>query len=93
MTTNSKKPYKRADRVARLIMRELAPLLKQVTLLEVKLSKDISHATVFVSMLSKDENEIKAVVADLNKHAKKFKYQLAQQVELRYVPELYFKYD
>jgi ribosome-binding factor A len=93
MVMKSRKPYKRADRVASLIMRELAPLLQQVTLLEVKVSKDIGHATVFVSMLSKDKKEIEAVVADLNNHAKKFQYQLAQRVDLRYTPELYFKYD
>lgn len=97
-----KRGYDRTHRVADLIQRTLAPMLLQdmteerfhlVTITDVSVSKDLSFAKVYISVLIDDEKEIKEVVHLLNQSAKSFRYQLAHSVSLRMVPELKFVYD
>ena len=66
------------------------PLMTTVT--AVKMSKDLSHATVFISVFGDDRTKKEAM--DAIEHAKGFiRYETVQQINLRVAPELHFKLD
>jgi ribosome-binding factor A len=96
-----KRGYERTQRVADLIQKSLAQLLLQenderfrlVTVTSVTVSKDLSYAKIYVSMLFDEADKIKEVVQALNRVAKPLRYNLAHRVKLRIVPELRFVYD
>lgn len=94
--------YDRTERVADLIQKALAQLLLQemsddrlrlVTVLSVTVSKDLSYAKVYVSVLLDEPDEIQHIIKNLNRSAKSIRYQLARMVKLRIMPELKFVYD
>lgn len=97
-----KRGFDRRDRVADLIQKTLAQLILEdmsderfhlVTVTGVTLSRDLSYAKVYVSVLMDDEEKISATIAALNQSAKTFRYNLAHAVKLRIAPELKFLYD
>jgi ribosome-binding factor A len=97
-----KRGYNRRDRVADLIQKSLAKIILQelsderfrlVTITGVELSRDLSYAKVFVSMLQDDPEQIKETISTLNRMAKQIRYSLAHDVKLRITPELKFAYD
>jgi ribosome-binding factor A len=97
-----KRGFDRAQRVGDLICRTLATMLvedmlderfKLVTVLNASVSKDLSYAKIYVSVLAEDKQQITDIVRALNSHAKKMRYNLAHAVDLRIVPELKFVYD
>ena len=66
------------------------PLMTTVT--AVKMSKDLSHATVFISIFGDERTKKEAM--DAIEHAKGFiRYETVQQINLRVAPELHFKLD
>ena len=66
------------------------PLMTTVT--AVKMSKDLSHATVFISVFGDERTKKEAM--DAIEHAKGFiRYETVQQINLRVAPELHFKLD
>lgn len=66
------------------------PLMTTVT--AVKMSKDLSHATVFISVFGDERTKKEAM--DAIEHAKGFiRYGTVQQINLRVAPELHFKLD
>lgn len=67
------------------------PRLMGLSILEVEVSPDMSHATVFISQLS--ENQIPQTLTILNKAASFFRRELAHSLNLRITPKLKFKYD
>jgi ribosome-binding factor A len=92
--------YTRQDRVARLIIRELAtiilqeqidPLFSGVTLTAVKVSPDLAYAKVFVTVL--DEAKKEETLESLNKSSILLQHLLAKKVKLRIVTKLNFVYD
>lgn len=97
-----KRGFDRTRRVADVIQKELATMLLRdmaddrfnlVTITDVSVSRDLSYAKVYVSVLLDDEEKIKETVKALNKAARPIRYQLARAVDLRIVPELKFIYD
>ncbi len=97
-----KRGYNRADRVADLIQKTLAPMLLEdmsddrfrlVTVTGVTVTRDFGHAKIYVSVLLDDEEKIKEVIAALNRAAKGLRYNLAHAIKLRVVPMLKFEYD
>jgi ribosome-binding factor A len=97
-----KRGYDRTQRVADLIQKTLAQMLLQdmsderfrlVTITGVTVSRDLSYAKVYVSVLMDDAEKIKQTVQALNRAAKSLRYYLAKEVDLRIVPELKFLYD
>ena len=91
---------RRADRVADQIRGRLARCILQelrdpgvgfVTITEVKLSPDLRHATVFVTVIPPERRE-ESLVA-LNRARPFLRRALAPQSGLRYTPELRFHYD
>ncbi|MCK4609348.1 MAG: 30S ribosome-binding factor RbfA [Gammaproteobacteria bacterium] len=94
------KSYKRTDRVADLIMQELAtiiqcsrsnPLFTRVTITHVRLSPDFSYAKVFFTVFK--EEELKQTLADLQDAAGYFQHILSSKVSLKKLPKLHFVYD
>ena len=97
---SSHKPFSRTERVAGSIHREVARLLREeykdprvsmVTVLDVTVTKDLSYAQIFISVL--DENQAKTTVALLNKTAGFFRSQLAKILKFRITPQVQFVYD
>lgn len=95
-----RKSFHRTDRVSAQMRRDLGTLvheavrefgLPSVSVSDVEVTRDLAHAKVFVTALE-SEKSVEAVKG-LKEHAKEIRYQLAQAMKLRHVPELYFVYD
>jgi len=94
---------KRVDKIADLLKREIALLLQNeirdprvgmASVTGVKVSKDLGHATVYVTLLGKSTDEdVAEGVATLNKASGFLRTLLAKQVSLRTTPSLKFIYD
>jgi len=66
------------------------PLLTSVT--QVKMTRDLSHATVFVSVFGTDHDKKEAL--DAIEGATGFiRFQMCKRINLRLAPELHFKLD
>lgn len=93
--------HKRSDRVADLILKELAevllrrvkdPRLAKITLTDVKVSPDLRHAKVFYSMLGDDERKASAMVG-LESARGFVKRELGKRLHLRRMPDIEFHFD
>jgi ribosome-binding factor A len=93
--------HKRTDRVADLILKELAevllrkvkdPRLAEITLTAVKVSPDLRHARVYYSLLGDDEKKTE-VAAGLDSARGFVKRELGKRLELRHVPDISFHFD
>ncbi len=91
----------RVDRVEKMIERELAlilndsaknELLKFVSITKVSVTKDLSIATVWYTVLG-NQNEVTATSKQLISAAGFLRSELAHRLDLRKTPELRFKYD
>lgn len=92
--------YARQDRVQEQIMRELAELTRTglkdpragfITITEVELTRDYSHATVYYTVMNADTRE---VTAEALEHAKgHLRSELAKRIKVFKTPELHFEYD
>lgn len=93
--------FDRTRRVSDLIQKALAQILMQegsadlrlVTIISVDVSRDLSYAKVYVSVMSDDKAEIERIVQGLNRSVKEIRHSLAHAVKLRIAPELKFVYD
>ena len=92
--------FKRSERVAGTIRRELAQLIQLeikdpeigfVGLSDVEVTRDLSHAKVFVTVFETEKaaSSIKA----LNGAAGYLRKRLSQEMRIRSVPELHFLHD
>jgi ribosome-binding factor A len=92
--------FKRSERVAGSLRRELARLIQLevkdpdvgfIGLSDVEVSRDLSHAKVFVTVFESDkaDSSIKA----LNRAAGYLRRRLGQEMRIRSVPELHFHHD
>ena len=96
------KDYPRTRRIAEQIQRELAELIRtelkdprvssMVTITEVEVSADQSHARVFFTALA-DQAKIEETTEGLKRAAGFLRTQLAHRMKLRTVPQLEFRYD
>jgi ribosome-binding factor A len=95
--------FKRTDRVGDYLLRELAiliqrdlrdPRLGMVSLTAVEVSRDISHARVYFTLLgSNTVEEAKPTTDVLNKAAGFLRTALAKEASMRSVPRLRFVFD
>lgn len=97
-----KRGFDRTQRVADLIQKALAQILLEdmsdenfrlVTITGVSVSRDLSYAKIYISVLVDEEKKIKETIQALNHAAKSLRYNLAHAVDLRIVPDLKFVYD
>ncbi len=94
--------YSRSLRVAEQIQRDLAQLIQtevkdprvgMVTISEVRVSKDLAHAKVFMTVLGSDAEGAAESVEILNRAASFLRHALGRRLVLRVVPQLHFVYD
>jgi len=92
--------FARQDRVGAQIQRELSLLLvselndprfKMVTIQEVRVSRDLSHAKVYFTTL--DDEDVKQTAKALNHAAVFMRRRLGEAMKMRSVPQLHFVYD
>ena len=90
----------RIERVEKIIEREIASILfdsnnqklKFVSVTKVALTKDLSLATVYYTVLG-NKGEIESTKEDLEKSKGYIRSLLAKRIDLRKIPDLRFKYD
>jgi ribosome-binding factor A len=96
------KEFSRARRVEQQILKELAmllqferkdPRLAWVTPVDVRLSSDLSVATIYVSILGKSAAEAEVPMKVLNEAAGYFRTELGRRMKLRFTPHLRFFFD
>jgi len=94
------KEYSRSQRMAEQVRRELAELVRDeikdprvswVSFTAVKVSRDLSNAVVYFTVLNDDEREQAA--EGLNKAAGFIRRELSKRIRSRIVPSLKFVYD
>jgi len=93
--------FKRADRVADLIMAEMSdiifkqvrdPRVHAVTITSVKVTDDLRNAKIFFVEMGKDDcsPEIKAGLVNATSFIRR---ELGKRLQLRFVPEIMFVHD
>lgn len=95
-----RKETNRPRRVAELIHRELAPLIRtlddarthQATITYVDVAPDLKSARVYFTLLA-GEAGAEPVLAAFQRAAKHLRRELAARVSLRVIPELRFHFD
>lgn len=94
------KDFSRTQRLGEQIRRELSVLIQNevkdpglgmVSLTAVKLSRDLSHATIYVTVMNQEEKD--ASIKALNRASGFLKRKLAMQIHSRIVPALKFIFD
>ncbi|QWB95660.1 30S ribosome-binding factor RbfA [Mycoplasmatota bacterium] len=91
------------ERLASLIQRELALIVNTsikdksfgyINLTEVKVTKDLSFATVYYSILADDEETMKKAQNALDDTKATIRMELAKKIRnVRKIPDLVFKFD
>ena len=97
------KKINRADRLNAEFRKEIYEIItkklknplitEMVSVLRVDTSRDLSHAKVYVSVFSTDQNKKTTTFDAIKSDAKKIRYELARSVKARTVPELHFFLD
>ncbi len=97
------KKINRADRLNAEFRKEIYEIItkklknplitEMVSVLRVDTSRDLSHAKVYVSVFSTDQNKKATTFDAIKSDAKKIRYELARSVKARTVPELHFFLD
>ncbi len=78
-----------------IIMRKLKNpyITEMVSIVSVDTSRDLSHANVYVSVFSKNEEKKKITFEAIKSDAKRIRYELSKVIKARTVPELHFILD
>lgn len=93
----------RATRVAEAIRAEVADILlhrlknprvesARVSITDVEVTRDLRHATIFVSVLG-DEEQQEGAIEGLRSASGYIRSEVGKAIQLRAVPELHFKLD
>ncbi len=69
------------------------PRLERVTILSVRLSRDVRHAWVSVSVLHDSPDEETEALETLREHRGFLRTALARRLHIRHTPELHFELD
>lgn len=99
---NKSSDFERSDRVAELVQRKLAEIIQMevkdprlprfVTVSSVKVSRDMTFAKIYITVLG-DKEDAQMSVEILNKAASYLRTVLARCIKLRVVPKLVFVFD
>ena len=92
--------YARQDRVKEQIMREMAELVRQglkdpragfITINDVEITRDYSHATIYYTVL---DDRTREITAEALEDAKGYlRSELSKRLSVFRTPELHFEYD
>jgi ribosome-binding factor A len=95
------KNFTRADRVAQQLQRDIAELIrgeldhpkaKLITVTDVEVTRDYSHAKIFYTVLGTEEEARE--IGEVLEHAKGYiRSEVARGISLYKMPELHFEYD
>jgi ribosome-binding factor A len=94
-------PGARRERVEELIVREVSDILRRevsdprigfVTITGAKISPDLRHARVYVSILGSEEKQAEALKG-LQSAARFIRGELGKRIEMRDTPQLVFQID
>jgi ribosome-binding factor A len=94
-------PGRRATRIGDQVLREMADLIVRrvkdprvdgITLTGIFISKDLKYARVYYSVMG-DEKAVLLAKAGLDSAKGFIKREIGLRLELKYVPDLIFKYD
>ncbi len=94
--------FSRSQRVAGQLQREIAgivqreikdPRLGFVTISDVEVTKDFSHANVFFTVLNSTPEKKDETLAVLTNSAGFMRHLLGKSLKIRVIPQLHFKYD
>ena len=92
----------RTRRVAELIRRALADIirgrlpdrgLELLSITATEITRDLSRATVFITILGKEEEDQKRATEILNEESRVLRHELSRTLNLRHTPEIEFRYD
>lgn len=92
--------FKRSERVAGQIRRELAQIIQMeirdpqigfISVSDVEVTRDLAHAKVFITVFEADKAE--ATLKAIGSNAKFLRHRLSQEMRMRSVPELHFHHD
>lgn len=92
--------YSRIDRVDELLKEEIAGVLRDakdprvgfVTVMDVKTTPDLRHATVYVSVLGEEEKKQETMEA-LRQASGWVRVRVGEEITLKFLPELHFELD
>jgi len=93
--------FSRTQRVGGQIQRELAQIIQQelrdprlgfVTISAVEVSKDMTHAKVFITLMNPDQ-DVDETLRVLKKASGYLRHALGKRIMLRVLPELHFVFD
>ena len=93
-------PYKRSARVSDLIREEVADILLNkikhkdlgfVTVTGAKVSEDLRHATIYLSVLGTDDGQ--KTVHKISSSSSFIRGELSRRLKMKYVPSLSFRID
>ncbi|MDB4090119.1 30S ribosome-binding factor RbfA [Gammaproteobacteria bacterium] len=77
--------------IALLLIKDIQnPIIKSVTISEVKVSKDLRYSEIYFTSLSKDNEKISI---ELNKASGFIRKQLSKSIHLKRLPSIRFTYD
>ena len=91
----------RTRRVAELIRRALADIIRDrlpdrglglLSITGTEVTRDLSRATVFISLLGEEEDQERATKI-LNEESSALRHELSRSLNLRHTPEIQFRYD
>jgi ribosome-binding factor A len=79
--------------ISELLLRDVSdPRLVDLTVTRVLIDRELQHANVYINALG-DESRKREVMKALDRAGGFFRYELAQRMSLRTVPELHFHWD
>lgn len=91
----------RTRRVAELIRRALADIIRDrlpdrglglLSITATEITRDLSRATVFITILGEEEDQQRATEI-LNEESRALRHELSRTLNLRHTPEIEFRYD
>ena len=91
----------RTRRVAELIRRALADIIRDrlpdrglglLSITATEITRDLSRATVFITILGEEEDQERATEI-LNEESRALRHELSRTLNLRHTPEIKFRYD
>jgi ribosome-binding factor A len=94
--------FSRTRRVEEQLRRDLAELIRMeikepglgmISIAEIRVSRDLTHAQIYVSILQDDAETIRYSMHMLQEYAGKLRGLLGKRMHIRRVPELHFIYD
>lgn len=97
------KEFSRVDRLSQHIKKEMAVILQReikdprlhsmITVSDVEVSRDLSHAKVFVTFLGMDDSKVEDNLKILNDAAGCVRSLIGKRIQTRIVPHIRFAFD